>query len=118
MSRGTTLGRYTLIEQLAVGGMAEIWLAHMAGPEGFEKLLVIKKILPHLLQRTSFLKMFLNEARLAAQLNHPNIVQLYDLGKVDESYFIAMESIFGRDLSEISYKAKQKNQKAPKCVAG
>lgn len=113
MSRGTTLGRYTLIEQLAVGGMAEIWLAHMAGLEGFEKLLVIKKILPHLLQRPSFLQMFLNEARLAAQLNHPNIVQIYDLGKVDEIYFIAMEYIFGRDLSEIGYKTKKAQKPIP-----
>lgn len=113
MSRGTKLGRYTLIEQLAVGGMAEIWLAHMAGPEGFEKLLVIKKILSNLSQRSDFLKMFLNEARLAAQLNHPNIVQIYDLGKLDDTYFIAMEYIFGRDLSEIGYKAKQKNSHVP-----
>lgn len=113
MSRGTKLGRYTLIEQLAIGGMAEIWLAHMAGPEGFEKLLVIKKILSNLSQRPDFLKMFLNEARLAAQLNHPNIVQIYDLGKLDETYFIAMEYIFGRDLSEIGFKAKQKNNPVP-----
>jgi len=106
LARGQKLGRYTLIEQLAVGGMAEIWLAHLAGPEGFAKIVVIKKIKPHLAKERSFVKMFLNEARLAAQLNHPHIVQIYDMGKIDGSYFIAMEYINGRDLSEIALKAQ------------
>ncbi|RMD90266.1 MAG: serine/threonine protein kinase, partial [Alphaproteobacteria bacterium] len=89
--------------------MAEIWLAHMAGPEGFEKLVVIKKIRPHLAKQKNFLKMFLNEARLAAQLNHPNIVQIYEFGNPDNQHYIAMEYIFGRDLSEIVPKAKRAN---------
>ncbi|MCB9643052.1 MAG: serine/threonine protein kinase [Myxococcales bacterium] len=86
--------------------MAEIWLAHLAGPEGFAKLVVIKKIKPHLAKERSFVKMFLNEARLAAQLNHPHIVQIYDMGKIEGTYFIAMEYISGRDLSEIALKAQ------------
>src|SRR5687768_17038870 len=94
-------GKYTLLDRLAVGGMAEIFLARQAGLEGFEKTVVIKRIRPHLSKQQSFLKMFLNEAKLAAQLNHPNIVQIYDLGKVGESYFIAMEYIFGRDMRRI-----------------
>jgi len=109
LSHGQTLGRYTLIEQLAIGGMAEIWLAHMAGPEGFEKVVVIKKIRPHLRGQKNFLNMFLNEARLAAHLNHPNIVQIHEFGKPDDQYYIAMEYIFGRDLSEIVPKAKRAN---------
>ncbi|MBX7101274.1 MAG: serine/threonine protein kinase [Myxococcaceae bacterium] len=98
-------GKYTLIDRIAVGGMAEIFLARQAGLEGFEKTIVIKRIRPHLSKQASFVKMFLNEAKLAAQLNHPNIVQIYDLGKIGESYFIAMEYIFGRDMRRIIPKA-------------
>jgi len=98
-------GKYTLIDRIAVGGMAEIFLARQAGLEGFEKTIVIKRIRPHLSSQKSFVKMFLNEAKLAAQLNHPNIVQIYDLGKIGESYFIAMEYIFGRDMRRIIPKA-------------
>ena len=98
-------GKYTLIDRIAVGGMAEIFLARQAGLEGFEKTIVIKRIRPHLSKQVSFVKMFLNEAKLAAQLNHPNIVQIYDLGKISDSYFIAMEYIFGRDMRRIIPKA-------------
>ena len=98
-------GKYTLIDRIAVGGMAEIFLARQAGLEGFEKTIVIKRIRPHLSQQKSFVKMFLNEAKLAAQLNHPNIVQIYDLGKISDTYFIAMEYIFGRDMRRIIPKA-------------
>src|SRR2546423_15562424 len=101
----TRFGKYTLIDRIAVGGMAEIFLARQAGLEGFEKTIVIKRIRPHLSKQMSFVKMFLNEAKLAAQLNHPNIVQIYDLGKISESYFIAMEYIFGRDMRRIIPKA-------------
>ncbi len=98
-------GKYTLIDRIAVGGMAEIFLARQAGLEGFEKTIVIKRIRPHLSKQATFVQMFLNEAKLAAQLNHPNIVQIYDLGKIGESYFIAMEYIFGRDMRRIIPKA-------------
>ncbi len=101
----TKFGKYTLVDRIAVGGMAEIFLARQAGLEGFEKTIVIKRIRPHLSKQASFVKMFLNEAKLAAQLNHPNIVQIYDLGKIGESYFIAMEYIFGRDMRRIIPKA-------------
>ncbi len=113
MSSVRKLGRYTLVEQLAVGGMAEIWLALLTGVGGFEKLVVIKKIRDHLAKEPSFLKMFLNEARIAAQLNHPNIVQIYELIQSGDTYFIAMEYIFGRDLAEISYKLQERNQILP-----
>src|SRR5580700_4121896 len=86
--------------------MAEIFLARQEGLEGFEKTIVIKRIRPHLSQQKAFVKMFLNEAKLAAQLNHPNVVQIYDLGKIGESYFIAMEYIFGRDMRRIIPKAE------------
>lgn len=110
-------GKYTLLDRIAVGGMAEIFLARQAGLEGFEKTIVIKRIRPHLSKQASFVKMFLNEAKLAAQLNHPNIVQIYDLGKINESYFIAMEYIFGRDMRRIIPKADTKEIPFPMVYA-
>jgi serine/threonine-protein kinase len=102
---GQRFGKYVLIDRIAVGGMAEIFLARQEGLEGFEKTIVIKRIRPHLSNQQSFVNMFLNEAKLAAQLNHPNIVQIYDLGRITDSYFIAMEYIFGRDMRRIIPKA-------------
>ena len=101
----TRFGKYTLLDRLAVGGMAEIFLARQEGMEGFEKTVVIKRILPALTRSEGFVTMFLNEARLASQLTHPNIVQIYELGRVGESHFIAMEYIFGRDMARIIPKA-------------
>ncbi|OGQ88482.1 MAG: hypothetical protein A2289_08895 [Deltaproteobacteria bacterium RIFOXYA12_FULL_58_15] len=89
--------------------MAEVFLARHSGVEGFEKEIVIKRIRPHLSATASFVNMFLGEAKLAAQLSHPNIVQIYDLGKIKDSYFIAMEYIAGRDLSAIIPKCKADN---------
>lgn len=94
-------GRYELIKKIATGGMAEIFLARQAGIEGFEKLLVLKRILPHLAENEEFVEMFLHEARVAVRLNHPNIVQIYDLGEEGGSYFIAMEYIHGEDARRI-----------------
>ncbi len=99
-------GKYRLVDRIAVGGMAEIFLAHETGADGTERPIVIKRIRPHLTKEPSFVKLFLNEARLAAQLNHPNIVQIYDLGKMGESYFIAMEFIFGRDMRRVVPKSE------------
>lgn len=100
-------GKYKLLERIAVGGMAEIFLAVRPGLEGFEKTLAIKRIRPHLSSEEAFVKMFLNEAKLAAQLQHPNIVQIFDLGKINGSYFIAMEYISGRDMSRVIPKAEK-----------
>jgi serine/threonine protein kinase len=107
VSRGTRFGKYTLLNRIAVGGMAEVFLARQEGLEGFEKTICIKRIRPHLSSQASFVRMFLNEAKLAAHLNHPNIVQIYDLGRVNDSYFIAMEYISGRDMSRIIPKAEK-----------
>lgn len=99
-------GSYTLLDRIGIGGMAEVFLARRVGVEGFEKDIVIKRIRPHLSVEPSFISMFLGEAKLAAQLNHANIVQIFDLGKINESYFIAMEYVAGRDLSAVIPKAK------------
>jgi serine/threonine-protein kinase len=103
---GERFGKYQLIEKVGVGGMAEIFLARHSGVEGFEKDLVIKRIRPHLNSEPSFVNMFLGEAKLAAQLSHPNIVHIYDMGKIEDSYFIAMEFVPGRDLSQVIPRSK------------
>ncbi|MCP4504578.1 MAG: serine/threonine protein kinase [Deltaproteobacteria bacterium] len=97
--------------------MAEIFLARQEGLEGFEKTICIKRIRPHLSNQPNFVRMFLNEAKLAAQLTHPNIVQIYDLGRINESYFIAMEYVSGRDMSRILPKADKQGIPFPMIYA-
>ncbi len=96
-----SFGKYELVSRLAAGGMAEIFLARTKSIQGFEKYLVIKRILAHRTQDPEFVRMFLDEARVAATLDHPNIVQIYDVGHVDNEYFIAMEYLRGHNLIEI-----------------
>ena len=88
-------GKYTLIRKLATGGMAELFLAIQKSVAGFEKLIVIKRILPSMNQDRAFIEMLLHEARIAATLSHPNIVQIFDVGQADGQYFIAMEYVHG-----------------------
>ncbi|WP_204817624.1 protein kinase domain-containing protein [Corallococcus macrosporus] len=95
-----TYGRYQLLKRLATGGMAQIYLARPQGAEP-DKRVVVKRILPHLAENDDFVKMFLDEARIAARLNHPNVVQIFDLGAQDDSFFIAMEYIHGDDLRQL-----------------
>ncbi|MFO0594898.1 MAG: protein kinase [Myxococcaceae bacterium] len=100
-SEGEQLGRYTLVRKLATGGMAEVFLAKAQGPGGFEKSLVIKRILPHLAKNPEFVSMFLNEARIAAQFAHPAVVQIFDFGEMAGTYFLAMEFVDGPNLRTI-----------------
>src|SRR6185436_9958239 len=93
-------GKYTLFERIGRGGMAEVYKGRIQGPAGFERVFVVKRILPHLSDDTSFIKMFVEEAKLSARLNHPNIVHIFELGAVEGEYFISMEYIRGHDLSE------------------
>ncbi len=95
---GVPLGPYQLVKRLATGGMAEIFLARREGPEGFSRELVVKRILPHLAADPEFVQMFLAEARLAAQLHHPNVVTVYDFGHAEDAYYLAMELVRGVDL--------------------
>ncbi|MBL8952048.1 MAG: serine/threonine protein kinase, partial [Myxococcaceae bacterium] len=97
-----TLGRYQLIKKLATGGMAEVFLASAEGPGGFSKQLVVKRILPHFADNPQFVQMFLSEAKLAAQLNHPNIVQVFDFGQAGRDYFLAMEFVEGMNLRSLN----------------
>jgi eukaryotic-like serine/threonine-protein kinase len=90
-----TFGKYTLVAKLAVGGMAEIFLARLAGAAGFEKLVCVKRILPHLAKDTNLVGMFLAEAKIAAAISHHNVCQVFELGEIDGRYFIAMEYLEG-----------------------
>jgi serine/threonine protein kinase len=108
MSDGVPFGNYRLQRRLARGGMAEVFLARLIGVEGFERRVAIKRILPHLSESEDFRAMFLDEARLAAQLTHPNIVHIYDFGKVEDYYFIAMEYVDGVDIGRMIRRAKDR----------
>lgn len=94
-------GKYELLQKIGAGGMAEVFKAKLTGEHGFEKLVAIKRILPHLSRNPEFLTLFMEEARLAALLNHPNIVQIFDFGNVGGTYFISMEYLQGSDLKTI-----------------
>jgi serine/threonine protein kinase len=93
-------GKYSLYERIGRGGMAEVFKGRIQGPAGFERTFVVKRILPHLSDDQSFIKMFVEEAKMSARLNHPNIVHIFELGAVEGEYFISMEYIRGHDLSE------------------
>ncbi|HSI06276.1 MAG TPA: serine/threonine-protein kinase [Myxococcota bacterium] len=94
-------GNYEILRKIAAGGMAEVFLAKQTGIGGFERLVCIKRILPHLGEQEDFINMFQDEARIAANLVHPNIAQIYDIGRVQGSYYIAMEYVRGEDLRRI-----------------
>ena len=110
---GVQFGNYTLLEKIAAGGMAELFKAKMQGVEGFRKLVAIKRILPHLTDNDEFVHMFIDEAKLAAQLNHQNIAHIFDLGRIDKFYYIAMEYVAGRDLRAILKHAADNGDRFP-----
>jgi eukaryotic-like serine/threonine-protein kinase len=110
-------GRYTLLERLAVGGMAEVFRAKISSSHGFEKILVIKRILPHLAADVTFVAMFIDEAKLTAQLTHPKIVQILDFGDVGGQYFIALEYVDGFDALGLLRTCAQKRLHIPRNLA-
>jgi serine/threonine protein kinase len=93
--------RYRVLEKIATGGMAEVFRAESAGLEGFKKVVAIKRVLPHLAEKKQFIGMFLDEARVSAQLSHSNCVQVFDIGVGDNTYFIVMEYVDGADLKAV-----------------
>ena len=98
---GSLIGPYHLREKIAQGGMAVLYLADYVREDGFKRVVAVKKVLPHLAENQDFINMFIREARLAALLQHPNIVQIFDFGKIANTYFIAMEYINGLNLGQI-----------------
>src|SRR5438132_347275 len=113
MRQPIQFGQYLLLERLAVGGMAEVFVAKAFGVEGFERLLAIKKILPTMGEDAEFVSMFVDEARIAVQLSHANIVQVLELGKHDERLFIAMEYVSGRDLRQLLDRYRRRGEPLP-----
>ncbi|HEY0706250.1 MAG TPA: serine/threonine-protein kinase, partial [Polyangia bacterium] len=95
------LGRYQIVERIATGGMAEVYLAVHGELAGFRTPVVLKKVLPHLANNPQFIDMFLDEARIASMLDHPNVVRIYEVGRSGSEYFLAMELVQGKSLSAL-----------------
>jgi serine/threonine protein kinase len=109
MDAPARFGKYTVLERISVGGMAEVFRAKAA--DG--KLVAIKRILPHVAEDPTFIKMFIEEARITSQLVHPNICRIYELGRIDGSHFIAMEYIRGKDLIQVRNRLRERTEPMP-----
>jgi len=109
----TSFGKYTLIAKIGHGGMAEVFLAAVRGPAGFTKLCVLKRLHPHLEEEDALVGMFLDEARLAARLNHPNVVQTYEVGDVEGLHFLTMEYLEGQSLARVLRHLRRLDQPLP-----
>lgn len=107
------IGQYELLERIGIGGMAEVFRARQTGEEGFERFVAIKRILPGIAADGDFVKMFIDEAKIAVQLSHPNIAQIYDLGRQDETYYIAQELVHGKDMGAIVKRQEASDAKLP-----
>lgn len=107
------LGPYELIQRIASGGMAEVYLSRRAGPHGFQKLVAVKRILPQLAQDPDFLAMFIDEARVCARLAHPNIVQVFDFGEHDGELYMAMEYVDGTTAARLVRAAAARGEDVP-----
>jgi serine/threonine-protein kinase len=111
------IGRYRLLGRIGEGGMAEVYRAALMGPEGFERELVLKRILPRLSASGDFKTMFVREAKICAQMLHPNIIQIYEFGQADGGYFIAMESVQGVTLREALTTLRKEERAIPHLIA-
>lgn len=117
ISPGTRLDRYELLCPLAQGGMGAIWLARYAGKFGFSRLVVVKVMLPHYVQVENMRAMFIDEARIAASIDHPNVVSTLDVGEQDGLLFLAMNWVDGDSLSHLVKQVTQNNERLPAGVA-
>ena len=105
--------KYSIVEKLDAGGMAEVWKGKATSLRGFEKLVAIKRVLPNLAKNKKFIAMFLDEARLSLFLNHANVVQTFDIGMSENSYFIVMEFVDGSNLKSVLETAKERGFRIP-----
>lgn len=110
-------GKYLLLDRISVGGMAEVFRAKTSGLEGFQKIVALKRILPSMGEDRDFIRMFVDEAKIAGQLTHANIAQIFELGKVDEAHFIAMEFVWGKDLLQIQNRFRKRKETMPVAMA-
>lgn len=113
MKKPIPFGKYLLLERVNVGGMAEVFKAKAFGVEGFERLVAVKRILPSIAEDQEFITMFIDEAKIAVQLTHANVAQIFDLGKVTDSFFIAMEFVRGKDLRAIFDRVRKRGETVP-----
>jgi serine/threonine protein kinase len=104
-------GNYYLIERVNIGGMAEVFKGVSYGVEGFERLFAVKRVLPNISEDQEFIEMFIDEAKIAVQLNHANIGQIFELGNAENSYFIAMEFVQGKDLRALFDRVRKRNER-------
>lgn len=111
------LGRYRVVDEIGIGGMASVHLARMDGPGGFQKWVAIKRIHAHLIEDESFVQMFLDEARVAARISHPNVASVIELGKHQDSYWIAMEYLHGEPLREVMRRTEELGAPMPPEIA-
>ncbi len=117
MRQPVPFGKYLLLDRISVGGMAEVFKAKSYGVEGFEKVIAIKRILPSMGEDKDFIKMFIDEAKIAGQLSHANVCQIFELGKHQGAHFIAMEYIWGKDLLQIQNRLRKGGQIMPVAMA-
>ena len=115
--RITPFGKYFLLDRINVGGMAEVYKAKTVGVEGFEKIVAIKRILPSVAEDEEFIKMFVDEAKITSQLSHANLCQTFDLGKIDDTFYIAMEYVPGRDLRAVFERMNRRGERMPLMLA-
>jgi eukaryotic-like serine/threonine-protein kinase len=113
VSPAERLGPYEVVRKLARGGMAELYLARTRGPEGFEKLVVLKKILPKFAANPRFVRLFLDEAKLVGTLDHPHIAAVFDMGKAEGDYFFTMEYVHGEDVRATLRRTSRLGKKFP-----
>jgi len=112
------IGKYSVIRRIASGGMAEVYLCRFRGEEGFEKKVAVKRILPRFSSEPRFRELFVREARTAASLVHPNLVQVFDFGREGESYYLAMEFIEGWNLAQVLTQARARGVSIPLQIWG
>ncbi len=110
-------GKYLLLQRVSVGGMAEVFKALPEGATRIDQIVAIKRILPNIAEDSEFIGMFVDEARLAGQLNHPNICRIYELGRVGDDHYIAMQFLWGRDLLKVMNRFKKAGQPIPPQMA-
>ncbi len=110
-------GKYLLLQRVSVGGMAEVFKALPEGATRIDQIVAIKRILPNIAEDSEFIGMFVDEARLAGQLNHPNICRIYELGRVGDDHYIAMQFLWGRDLLKVMNRFKKAGQPMPAPIA-
>ncbi len=115
--KAVPFGKYLLLDRIAVGGMAEVYTTKSFGIEGFEKIIAVKRILPTMAEDNDFISMFIDEAKIAGHLTHANIVPIYELGKIGESHYIAMEYVWGKDLLQIMNRFRRMRRHMPPVMA-